>query len=163
MVVVTGLRSGTSWAMQIIKAAGHPIMGYDFHPDFSHKELNPNGYWDLPMADVVFGLKTHYKGKAVKLGGASLLQTDPDFVKKVIVCKRNEKDTIKSIVKLMTADYDLIGIDPTEENAKMMYEINNLCAEKFLEKNDKPRLYLRFEEMNKSVDSIKEFLWQQEQ
>lgn len=82
MIVVTGFRSGTSLIMQTLKLLEFPIVGYKFHDDFSHKELNPKGYYSLPGRETVYGLKTHYKGKAVKLGGQNFFKLIMILLKK---------------------------------------------------------------------------------
>lgn len=162
MIVVTGFRSGTSLIMQTLKLLEFPIVGYKFHDDFSHKELNPKGYYSLPGRETVYGLKTHYKGKAVKLGGAELFQTNHDFVKKIIVCERDRHQTVNSIVKLLKADYDIAEIEPTVENAELVFDININFQERAIRKFNKPIIRIRYEDITTnpevSIKKIKEFL-----
>jgi hypothetical protein len=161
MIVVTGLRSGTSLIMQTLKLLGFPIAGYMFHDDFSHKELNPKGYYDLPIKETLFGLNTDkYKGKAVKLGGYQLSMTRPKYVNKILVCERSKQDAVKSIVKLMKAEYDLLKIEPNKINAENVYEINNSLINKSIK--DKAHIRIKYEEMllspEKTIYKICKFL-----
>jgi len=126
VIVVTGsCRTGTSLAMQTLKRLGVEVVGLKFHHDFSHKELNPNGYYELPIADTVNGIQDdRYKGKAVKLFGYQLSKTLPDVVDKVIVCVRDKDKAIASTQKLFEAEKDWTGIEPTDENCWNVYHYN---------------------------------------
>lgn len=147
MIVVTGLRSGTSLMMQTLKILGVPITGYAFHDEFMHKELNPKGYWNLPMTETLGGIKHHdYAGKAVRLGGADLNKTNPDFISKVIWCRRNPEECIKSIQKMLKADYNIIKVKPNIENAETVYLLNTQFTQKFFEIK-KPCFEVYYEEM----------------
>lgn len=152
MIVVTGLRSGTSLMMQTLKLLGVPVVGYMFHDDFSHKELNPKGYYDLPINETIKGLNTYkYKGKAVKLGGYQLSATESKYVNKIIVCERNRQDTIKSIMRLMKADFSIAKVNPTEENATILHEINKNITDEYI----KNMPYIRINHENMVLDPSK--------
>ena len=147
MIVITGLRSGTALMMQTLRLLGIPITGYAFHDEFMHKELNPKGYFNLPMCETLGGIKHHeYAGKAVRLGGGDLAKTNPDFISKVIWCRRDPEESKKSILKMLKADYDIIKLDPTIENAETVYLLNTQYTEKFFEAK-KPCLEVYYEEM----------------
>lgn len=146
MIVVTGLRSGTSLMMQTLKLLGVPIVGYMFHDDFSHKELNPKGYYDLPINETINGLNSYkYKGSAVKLGGYQLSVTEPKYINKIIVCERNKSDTIKSIARLLKADFSIAKIKPTEKNAAILYETNKSITDGYIKKM--PYIKINYEDM----------------
>jgi hypothetical protein len=163
VIIVTGLRSGTSLMLQTLRLLGFPITGYAFHDEFMHKELNPKGYFNLPMSETLGGIKHHeYIGKAVRLGGADLNSTNPKFINKVIWCRRNPEECKKSIMKMLLADYDIIKLEPNNENAEKIYLINTLFTQKFLDKNEIPCLEIYYEEMlldtKNTINKIKKFV-----
>ena len=89
MIIVSGSgRSGTSMIMQTMKIWGLPIAGVPFHSDFPVRELNPKGYWDLPVDILREGIDMRYKGMVVKLFGGWLSAVDSKHIDKMIVCKR---------------------------------------------------------------------------
>jgi len=146
MIIVTGLRSGTSLIMQTLKLLGVPVVGFKFHDDFSHAELNPKGYYDLPISETWEGLNTNkHKGKAVKLGGYQLSKTHPKYVDKVIVCDRNKKATTSSILRLMKADYNISRIKPTVENAELAYNSNKYLIDEYIKA--KTNIRIQYEDM----------------
>ena len=126
MIVVTGsCRTGTSLMMQILREMEIPVVGQAFHDDFSHIDLNPWGYWELPIAETINGVNTNeYDGMAVKLFGLQLSRTNPKYVEFAIVCRRNEDDAIDSTVKLLDRDGHRLGLDATREMASLIYYSN---------------------------------------
>jgi len=161
MIVVTGLRSGTSLMMQTLKLLGVVVVGYKFHDDFSHKELNPKGYYDLPISETMGGLNTTiYRGKAVKLGGYQLSKTNPKYVDRIIVCVRNKNETIPSILRIMKADYNISRIKPNIQNAELAYNSNTYLIDEYLK--SKTHVKIRYEDMierpNLSLYKICDFL-----
>lgn len=165
MIIVTGLRSGTSLMMQTLKHLGVPIQGFMYHDDFPHKELNPRGYYDLPINETLNGIHhSDYRGCALKLYGAQLNRTNPEFINCVLHLTRNREDTIKSINKLIVANLNLLekrtGKIPSAEEA---YEINSNLIEKFLEDNNTiPFLQIKYEHFlddpQDIIDWVCEFL-----
>ena len=132
--------------MQTLRLMGLQIIGQAFHDNFSHKELNPKGYWDLPIKETWNGLNTDlYKGCAVKLGGYQLSKTDPKYVKKIIVCERNKDATIASILRIMKADIDISGIKPTVDNAEMSYNSNSYLIDEYVK--NKEHIRIKYEDM----------------
>ena len=160
MIIISGFRSGSSWMMQILMKLGYPIKGLKFHKDFPHKELNPNGYWDLPVDETKNGLKTHYKGYAVKLPGASLYSTNANFIKGVVVCKRNREDQIQSIIKSLQLERSKYSMKPTYKNAELLKELNDFFINMFFKQNDKPKLEIEFESINNCENKLRRFLCQ---
>lgn len=161
MIVVTGLRSGTSMTMQTLKLLGFPVVGLMFHDDFSHQELNLKGYYDLPVSETINGLNTtRYKGKAVKLGGYQLSATNPRYVSKVIICQRERDTTIKSIVKFLKAEFDISNVEPTEKNAILILDTTNDLIEKCGVK--KPHMRIQYEVMvrdpERCIEGVCQFL-----
>jgi hypothetical protein len=119
--------------MQTLRDIGVPIAGFAFHDDFSHRELNPWGYWDLPMAETINGLNTNeYDGCAVKLFGLQFARTRKEYIDCVIVCVRYRENAIKSTIKLLKYDGHLIGMNPTRENAERVYDSNYLFIDQFM-------------------------------
>jgi len=163
MIIITGLRSGTALIMQTCELLGKEVVGYKFHDEFSHQELNPKGYYFLSQNEIRDGLNTtEYKGKCVKLGGGHLAKTDPKYIDKVIYCKRNPNEVKKSMLKLLKADYDMIGLEPTGENAEKAYDANLLLTIPYLKDNNIPTLIVYYEDMIlnpvKTINLVKDFL-----
>jgi len=146
VIIVTGLRSGTSLMMQTLKLLGVSIVGYKFHDDFSCVELNPKGYYDLPINETINGLNTFiYKGMAVKLYGYQLSITKPKYVDKIIICERNKKDVIPSLQRLMKADYKISNIKSTASNAELAYNTNKHLIDGY--SKAKNNIRIRYEDM----------------
>jgi len=163
MIIVTGLRSGTSLMMQTLNLLDFPVVGFLFHDDFCHKELNSKGYYDLPIMETINGLNSEkYKGKAVKLGGSQLYKTDSKYISKIINCKRKPIDTIKSIKRLMEYNKDYLDLEPTFDNAEIIYYSNLLLVAKYFEENSIPHITIYYEEMllniENTINRIKGFL-----
>ena len=156
MIIVTGIRSGTSLMMQTLSLLGVPLTGLDFHREFSHRDLNPKGYWALPMSETLGGIQHHrFAGTAVKLGGADLAQTPPAFVRKVIWCRRDERDCKESMKKLLAANEDWTGLAASDELVDMVYRANELYTLKFLKENGVDRIEIFYEDMvTKSEETL---------
>jgi len=134
--------------MQTLKLLGVPVVGYLFHDDFSHKELNPKGYYDLPINETINGLNTDaYKGKAVKLGGAQLSKTDPRYISAILYCTREKEATLKSIKKLIDADHDIIKkyCGDVFVTPEFSYEYNTNAIEKYLDETTIPYMEVKYE------------------
>jgi len=163
MTVVTGFRSGTSLMMQTLKLLGVPIAGIDFHEEFSHTDLNPKGYYDLPLSETAKGINTDkYKGMAIKLYGGALIQTDPKLISKIIVCTRNKKKCIDSIYKLLRRNEIQTGIVFNRKMSEYYYYLNKKYIELYLKKTSIENIEIRYENIlknpEKEIDKIKKFL-----
>lgn len=161
MIIVTGLRSGTSLMMQTLKILGTPITGVDYHDEFSHKELNPKGYWNLTMSETVGGIQHNkYKGMAVKLGGADLYQTKENLIDRIIWCRRNKTDTIESIKKLLELNQHIVNLEPSYKNSEWAYETNKKFTLSAIEKFNKPVIIVWYEDVieRKCFDLICNFV-----
>jgi hypothetical protein len=123
MIVVTGsCRAGTSLMMQTLKLLGIEIAGEKFHADFPVEEGNPKGYYDLPFEIVMNGLGEEYKGKGVKILGEWLLNTDPDLISHMIICKRRDAGAQdRSTKKLLKLDSE------TESDSEIRKELLKSC------------------------------------
>ncbi len=163
MIVVTGLRSGTSLVMQTLKELGVSIIGEKFHKEFPHVELNPKGYYDLPLKDTFNGVNTYkYKGKGIKISGGALLKTEPKYISKIIWCKREKKQCVESIVKLLKANYEEYKVEPEEKIATYIYCLNESFIKLYLTKSKKEYIEVDYDKIidnpEKEITRIKEFL-----
>jgi len=163
MIVVTGLRSGTSLVMQTLKELGVSIIGKKFHKEFPHVELNPKGYYDLPLADTFNGVNTYrYKGKAIKISGGALLKTEPKYISKIIWCQRNRKQCVKSIMKLLKANYEEYRVEPDEKIATYIHCLNENFIKLYLAKTKKEYVAIDYGKMLdnpvKEITKIKDFM-----
>lgn len=152
MIAITGLRSGTSLMMQTLKLLGFPIVGMKYHKHFSHKELNPRGYYDMPIEYTINGMNSYrHKGQAIKLYGAQLAKTDPKYVSKLIICEREYEPCIKSVQRLMELDVDITGLDPSPEHARLLHGVNIDLIERSAKHIENIRV--KFEDMLSAPDS----------
>jgi hypothetical protein len=163
MTVVTGFRSGTSLMMQTLKLLGVPIAGIDFHEEFSHTDLNPKGYYDLPLSETAKGINTDkYKGMGIKLYGGALVQTDPKLISKIIVCIRKKKSCVDSIFKLLRRHEIQTGIEFNRKISEYYYYLNKKYIELYLKKTNIKNIKIKYESMlknpEKEIDKIKKFL-----
>ena len=168
MIVVTGsCRTGTSLMMQTVKFLGVPVVGMDFHKDFSNKKLNPKGYWDMPIEHTINGIQdANYKDSAIKLFGAQLYRTPAMFVSKLIVCIRNKTDAIKSTAKLIDSESKILNkysVEITDDLGEKIYRFNYEHIHKFIIENVFENvLYVSFENMlrfkEKEINRIAHFL-----
>ncbi len=161
MIAVTGLRSGTSLMMQTLNLLGVDIAGYAFHDDFSIKELNPKGFYELPYKTFLKKIDwDEYKNKTIKLAGYTLFNDKPEC--KVIWCRRNPEECVKSILKLITLNDRYSNINSTIENARKLYDINNYYTYRYFEDNKVEKLEVYYEEMilcpELTIAVIKDFL-----
>lgn len=156
MIVVTGLRSGTSLMMQTLKLLGVPVVGFLYHDDFPHKHLNPKGYYDLPINETIDGIDhSEHVGKAVKLYGLQLNRTDPKYINKVFYCDRGEEATIKSVQKLIDANKSILEDFGGESiTAEQAYRENKTLIEHYLNSNPISYMHFMYEDMLKEPKAM---------
>lgn len=159
VIVVTGsMRTGTSRVMQHLRENNVPVAGYAFHDDFPHIDLNPRGYWELPISETIDGLNTHeYDGVAVKLFGYQFYMTRPEYIEAVIVCVRDREDAVNSSMKLLSQ----YGVT----DRRMAYLTYDNNYEFILARLDGlPHMWLRFEDdIELASDFIGRTVWQSQQ
>jgi len=127
MLLVSGSkRSGTSMWMQILAAAGLPIIGERFPASWEALvgHANPDGFYESQLgAGIYFRTNPHpltgaylfpeqTREHAVKVFPPGLLRTDVAFIDRVIVTIRAWREHSASVLRLretLSAD----GIDPT--------------------------------------------------
>jgi hypothetical protein len=160
MIVVTGsCRTGTSYTMQMLQSIGYPIVGLKYHDDFPDVDLNPYGYWDLPLIKTVHGIHNNqYKGKGIKLFGYQLSVTNPIFVSKIIICKRNKEDAVLSTVKLLERRGYLFNMLPTKENAISVYDANYFFINDYVLQHNIPYINIEYEDSVKDRTKTEQLL-----
>ena len=163
MIVVTGFRSGTSLMMQTLRLLGIPIVGLEYHEEFSHVDLNPKGYFNLPLSETSQGINSKkYVGRGIKLHGASLIQTNPKLVKKIIVCTRDEKPCIDSVWKLLKKNKDQIGVTFTRKMAAYYYYLNKQYIDLYIDKTKVESMEVKFENIlansEHEIERVRNFL-----
>lgn len=164
MIAVTGApRTGTSLVMQTLGCLGIKLTGKDYDESFGPEEFFPGGAWDLPVEEIRCGVKSDkYKGKAVKLYAGPLFLTDSKLISKLIICKRNKVEAVKSSFKLMQVTPDLLGVEPTIQNAEKLYDMSYKMIDHYLRDNNVDFINMYFDDMLKhavlSIDNIKRFI-----
>jgi len=138
-VVVSGTpRSGTSLMMRIIKELGVTVPAEPFTKYNPSRDLNPCGYYELPLSEFTKGFNPHrYYNCGVKIWPAFLKYLKPQFVSKAIFCFRDSAECIPSIYKLLKTDSHIYGIDPrsiTKKTAVDVYEKNAELAIKLMDR-----------------------------
>ena len=120
MIIVTGTkRSGTSMWMQILKAAGYPIVGEPFPRDWAHtiRAGNRRGFYESPLRRGIYFAtnpdpRTNQylcpvatQNVAVKVFVPGLLRTDPSFVHRVIATVRPWREYKNSVERLYRMEH----------------------------------------------------------
>jgi hypothetical protein len=120
MIVVTGSkRSGTSMWMQVLRAAGYPVVGDAFPHAWKNTiaEANPRGFWESPWRRGIWwetnpdpttgvyvpadAVETH----AVKIFPRGVVRTERAYLGRVIVCVRNWREQVASITRLYAMEH----------------------------------------------------------
>ena len=127
MVIVTGTRrSGTSMWMQILQAAGLPIVGEAFPAAWrrSIEAANPRGFWESRLRKGVYfdtnpdpdtGAYLHpqdTRRTAVKVFARGLVRTDHAFLDRVIVTMRPWRTVVASVEDLYAQEEAFLGTTP---------------------------------------------------
>ena len=120
MIVVTGTkRSGTSMWMQILKAAGYPLLGDAFPRDWGEtiRDANPEGFYESQLRYGIYyatnpnprtgaflppGPPT--RRLAVKIFATGMVRTDLAYVDKVIATMRHFREYSPSLARLRTIE-----------------------------------------------------------
>ncbi len=170
MIVVTGgPRMGTSWTMQTLGHLGIPTTGELFNTA-NRPEHNPEGYYELPVEDVRKGVSDHrHKGMAVKLIGAPLVYTNPDYISKIIVCRRFIGHAAKSFKKYFEGSFEwfegcgrTITQKPTREMCVEAIEDCVWQADEVVKHYGKPHMEMDFGMLRMDpklvINKIKEFV-----
>lgn len=115
MIIVTGTkRSGTSMWMQVLKAAGYPILGEAFPRDWGDtiREANSQGFYESPLRHGInFTSNPHPRTGAflhpsetenmvVKVFALGLAKTDLAYVKRVVATMRSVREYAASLTRL---------------------------------------------------------------
>ncbi len=101
MIAISGCRrSGTSLWMQILGAAGLPIVGDRFPEDWEATlgELNPAGFWESKHRNGIEDESvTQLAGKVIKVFVHGLLTTDVAHLEKVVLTIRPWREHVASV------------------------------------------------------------------
>lgn len=120
MIVVTGTkRSGTSMWMQILKAAGYPLLGEAFPQDWGEtiRDANPEGFFESPLRyGIYYATNPHprtgaflppgptTRRVAVKIFATGMVRTDLAYVDKVVATMRHFREYSPSLARLRTIE-----------------------------------------------------------
>ena len=115
MIIVTGTkRSGTSMWMQVLKAAGYPILGEAFPRDWGDtiRDANSQGFYESPLRHginytsnphPVTGAFLHpsdTENMVVKVFALGLAKSDLAYVKRVVATMRSVREYAASLTRL---------------------------------------------------------------
>jgi len=115
MIIVTGTkRSGTSMWMQILKAAGLPILGEAFPRDWADtiREANADGFYESPLRHGIyyatnphpitgaFLAPTDTENMVVKVFAPGLAKSDLAYVRRVVATMRSVREYQASLRRL---------------------------------------------------------------
>lgn len=119
MIVVTGMRRcGTSMWMQILEAAGFPVVGDRFPLDWKEAlgPANPHGFFESTLRDGIYyatnpdprsGVYLHPADcelHAVKIFPEGLVRTDLSFLGRVLVTVRPWRECVASMARLIALE-----------------------------------------------------------
>ncbi|MFT4702522.1 MAG: hypothetical protein ACI81R_000207 [Bradymonadia bacterium] len=120
MIIVTGTkRSGTSMWMQVLAAAGFPVLGTKFMRNWEStiKDANPHGFYEsLLRRGIYFATNPHPKNGvylrpddtrqvAVKVFASGLARSDLAYVDKVLVTMRPWQEYVSSLGRLYEMEH----------------------------------------------------------
>jgi hypothetical protein len=115
MIIVTGTkRSGTSMWMQILQAAGYPVLGEAFPRDWGEtiRDANKHGFFESPLRlGIYYATNPHprtglflapkeTRRLAVKVFAVGLVKSDLAYVDKVVASMRNWREYKRSLERL---------------------------------------------------------------
>lgn len=121
MIIVTGTkRSGTSMWMQILKAAGFPVLGRAFPRDWSEtiRAANPAGFYESSLRHGIHArsnpnprtgafLAPEATGRhAVKVFAQGLARSEPAYLDFVIASLRDPHEYAASLARLYALEHD---------------------------------------------------------
>ncbi|MFT3927622.1 MAG: hypothetical protein QM778_34140 [Myxococcales bacterium] len=120
MIVVTGTkRSGTSMWMQILKAAGYPVLGEAFPRDWGDtiREANSEGFYESPLRQGIYYATNPHPGTGaflapqetrrmvVKVFASGLARSDLAYLDKVVASMRPFREYAASLRRLYAMEY----------------------------------------------------------
>ena len=115
MIIVSGTkRSGTSMWMQILKAAGYPILGEAFPRDWGDtiRDANQGGFYESPLRNgIYYATNPHPQTGAflspketrhlcVKVFATGLMRSDLAYVDRVVASMRHWREYVASVERL---------------------------------------------------------------
>lgn len=115
MIIVTGTkRSGTSMWMQVLKAAGYPILGEAFPGDWGDtiRDANSQGFYESPLRHGInytsnphpvtgaFLHPSETETMVVKVFALGLAKSDLAYVKRVVATMRSVREYAASLTRL---------------------------------------------------------------
>ena len=115
MIIVTGTkRSGTSMWMQVLKAAGYPILGEAFPRDWGDtiRAANSEGFYESPLRNGInytsnphpitgaFLHPSETESMVVKVFALGLAKSDLAYVKRVVATMRSVREYAASLTRL---------------------------------------------------------------
>jgi hypothetical protein len=112
MIVVTGCRrSGTSMWMQMLQAAGLPIVGEAFAPELEAlHEANPRGFFESEHRYGLEGDAEELEGQVVKMFAPGVVEVDEDDLERVILSIRPWREHVASAEKFEALEAEALGI-----------------------------------------------------
>ncbi|MEO0322150.1 MAG: hypothetical protein AAF447_04290 [Myxococcota bacterium] len=120
MIIVTGTkRSGTSMWMQVLKAAGLPVLGEAFSKDWGEtiRDANPEGFYESPLRQgIYFRTNPHprtgvylfpraTRHHAVKVFVPGLVRSDVAFIDRVLGTMREWRAYHRSLQRLYAMEH----------------------------------------------------------
>jgi hypothetical protein len=135
VIVVTGSkRSGTSMWMQILGAAGFPLIGSAFPSNWGEtiRDANPRGFYESKLAaGIAYGTNPdpqtgHYlfpdetRQHAVKVFAPGVLRSDIAFLDRVIVTVRPWREHTASLARLRALRAAAEDLDPSRAGGEAL-------------------------------------------
>jgi len=149
LTVVTGCaRTGTSLAMQLLRALGLTVVGDAFPDHCGASAFNRNGYWELPAEyfETPGALET-FGSCVVKIWPRYLINIPPRLVGRGIICTRAPHATVESMMKLARTSAQYAGTtDEALRSALFLhYQKTYADAGYYLNSNSIPTITIPFE------------------
>jgi hypothetical protein len=121
MIFVSGTkRSGTSMWMQVLRAAGCPVLGEQFPPAFAHglKQANPDGFYESLLRNGIYFatnphpttgkyfLPEHVAGYAVKVFVPGVIRSERAYIGHLVANIRPWQEYEASLLRLYQIEDD---------------------------------------------------------
>lgn len=128
MIVVSGTkRSGTSMWMQVLAAAGFPVLGKQFPRNWENtlKDVNPEGFYESILRFGVYYrtnphpetgkyfLPEHVQGYAVKVFVPGVVRSERAYIEKLVANVREWREYEASILRLYAIEREqVLAVQP---------------------------------------------------
>ena len=148
MIVVTGCRrSGTSLWMQMLAAAGLPVMGEPFAPGLEPlAAANPRGFFESEHRYGVQGDPAELVGVALKMFAPGVVEADEEDLERVILTLRPWREHVVSATRFEALEAEALGTEvPQSMPPDLEWWFENYCLLSDFSERDYPMMVVAYD------------------